>query len=406
MLRKPVLLALLMCFFIISPALADNWTYTPLGGVATELTGGYGAVGNPANGSVYGGEDFFGDFSSSYAVIIDSGSSGFLMSKTVQSSFGIPLQNGTYSETGIGGSEQENITQPLTTYFGPPSLTNPDNTSTLTAYGTYTYEARQSDPIQDFIFFDIIGTPMIQNKVMVVTPSQSYDLVQGTLGFLTAQTVVQSTAPVLPVKGTYHVPVTWTNFISGPTVPTEGLNPVITGVTARGPSGTNVANNWLLDTGSQFTIISPTYATALGIDLSDPLQTVQGQGVGGATVNFDEFQISEIALPLSNGDRLVFKDAYVFVPEGGALPAGLTGIIGENLLMQSADSIDQDTGLPVGTHAPLFAEWYLDGPGGDLVLYDPNSAFAVPEPSAIGVLGLGCMALLVRGRGRRAARTA
>ena len=106
-------------------------------------------------------------------------------------------------------------------------------------------------------------------------------------------------------------------------------------------------------------------------------------------MNFDEFQITDIALPLSNGDRLVFNDPFVYVPEGTTLPAGLTGVLGENLWMQSTDEIDPDTGLPIDTYAPLFSEWYLDGPGSQLVLYDPNSNYNAPEPAAVALLGLG-----------------
>lgn len=173
-------------------AFAVDWTYTSQGSEATELTGGYGAIANPSNGSVY--NDGYGDYS--YPVVLDSGSSGFLMSQTVTDYFGVPLQAGqTYTETGIGGSEVENVTQPLTAYYAPASDLDPDDTSTMTAYGTYTFESRQSDPLEGLIYFDIIGTPIIQSQVMVVDPNQSYDLVQDTLGFLTAQTTLQSTAP-------------------------------------------------------------------------------------------------------------------------------------------------------------------------------------------------------------------
>jgi autotransporter-associated beta strand protein len=373
--RKIGILALSIPAFWAADALATDWTYTAQGSLATELTGGYGAVANPTSGSVY--NDGSGDYS--YGVILDSGSSGFLMSETVTDEFGVPLQAGqTYTETGIGGSEVENVTDPLTAYYAPISDSNPDNTSTMTAYGTYTFESRQSDPAEGYVYFDIIGTPIIENEVMVVTPSQTKNLYQSTLGALTAQTTLQSTDPVLPSKGLYHVPITWTNFVSGTPLPSEGLNPVVNGVTARGPSNTDVANNWLFDSGAQFTIISPTYAQQLGINLSDPTTTITGEGVGGSTVTFDGYTITDIALPLSDGSRLVIDNPVVYVPTGTQLPAGLTGVLGENLWMQSTNKINQLTGKPKGTDPSLFSEWYLDGPGNQLVLYDPNSSYDAP----------------------------
>ena len=165
---------------------------------------------------------------------------------------------------------------------------------------------------------------------------------------------------------------------------------------ARGPNGTPVANNWLVDSGAQFTILASSYASQLGINLSNPITSIEGQGVGGGTVTFDEFRLTDIALPLSNGDRLVFNNPYVFVPEGTGLPAGLTAILGENLFMQSTSMIDPTTGEPEGTFAPLFSQWYLDGPGSQLVLYDANSAYSVPEPDAIALFALGFTALAAR----------
>jgi autotransporter-associated beta strand protein len=372
MLRKIRILSISVPALYATSAFATDWNYTAQGSQATEITGGYGAVGNPSTGAVY--NDGTGD--SSYAVILDSGSSGFLMSETVTDEFDVPLQPGqTYTETGIGGSEVENVTEPLTSYYAPISDSDPDNTSTMTSFGTYTFESRQSDPLEGYVYFDIIGTPIIQNQVMVVTPSQTKNLFQSTLGALTAETVLQPTDPVLPTQGLYHIPITWTNFVTGTPVPSEGLNPVVEGVTARGPSNTDVANNWVFDSGAQFTIISPTYASQLGINMSDPTSTITGEGVGGSTVTFDGFQITDITLPLSNGDSLVFDNPVVYVPVDTTLPDGLTGILGENLWMQSTNKINQLTGKPKGTFAPLFSEWYLDGPGSQLVLYDPNSTY-------------------------------
>ena len=174
----------------------------------------------------------------------------------------------------------------------------------------------------------------------MVTPGQTKTCFKARWVPLTAETTLQSTAPALPSQGLYHVPITWTNFVTGTPPPSEGLNPVVEGVTARGPNNTDVANDWVFDSVAQFTIISPAYAAQLGINMSDPVNTITGQGVGNTTVTFDGFQITDIALPLSNGDRLVFDNPVVYVPINTTLPDGLTGILGENLWMQSTNKIN------------------------------------------------------------------
>ncbi len=88
--------------------------------------------------------------------------------------------------------------------------------------------------------------------------------------------------------------------------------------------------------------------------MNDPVSTITGQGVGNTTVTFDGFQITDIALPLSNGDRLVFNDPVVYVPMNVELPAGLTGILGENLWMQSTNTINPLTGSARGNICTAF----------------------------------------------------
>jgi hypothetical protein len=72
------------------------------------------------------------------------------------------------------------------------------------------------------------------------------------------------------------------------------------------------------------------------------------------------------------------------------LPTGIHGIRGENLFEQATDNIDPTTGeedAPI--ESPIFDQWYLDGPGNQLVLVDPNSAYQVPEPTSAMLLAVG-----------------
>jgi hypothetical protein len=171
MLRKICILSVSVPTIWGARAFATDWSYTSQGSQATEITGGYGAVANPSTGSVY--NDGKGDYS--YAVILDSGSSGFLMSETVTDEFDVPLQPGqTYTETGIGGSEVENVTEPLSAYYAPISDSDPDNTSTMTAYGTYTFESRQNDPLEGYVYFGH-GSKSEPNKELVSEHAGRFD---------------------------------------------------------------------------------------------------------------------------------------------------------------------------------------------------------------------------------------
>jgi hypothetical protein len=387
MLRMTGIVALVVAASCACPAWAADWTYAARGAVSLQLPGGYGAVANPSTGVFYG--DGAGNYA--YPVFVDSGSSAFLMSNNVTTQFGIPLQAGqTYSEAGLGGMETMNVTQPLSAWFTPPNNLNPDNTSTLGPLGTFTFESRQSDSVLS-PSFDIIGTAAFQNRILSVTPGLSYDTGYGEYGIYIAYTAIQDIKPTLPQTGTFHVPVTWTNFVTGTPLPTQGLNPVITGVTAKS-GNTTTTRNWLFDSGAQSTLISSSFATELGIDLAnDQIGFTIAEGVGGSFVILYEYQIDSLAIPLSNGDYLKFTNPHVFVID--SLPAELPAVLGANLFMQSTDNDLLGGG---STYAAPFSQWYLDGPGSELVLYDAGSSYSVPEPAAVTLLALGSLALLTR----------
>jgi hypothetical protein len=399
MLRKTGIPAASLSTLFASHAFAGNWIYQARGSQTVVLTGGFGAVAD-TQGNFY--NDGFGDIS--YDVILDSGSSGFLMSNFVQTSFNVPLiNNTTYDETGIGGVETENVTQPIQSYFAP-ILNNGNpvdgNDSTQFAqYGTtFKFEARQVDPGPDGLeFYDIIGTPVLAHTVMQVIPGHISDEISN--GFVSnlAETHLLHALPVLPTHGVYHIPLSFQNFVPGTPVPSEDKNPVIQNVSSKYGSNAPVQADWLLDTGAQFTIISPDFALSMGLDTSTttPISQVMAGGVGGSTVTFDEYQLTELDIPLSTGDFLVIQDPAVFVPEGN-LPPGLTAVLGENFLMQSTDMVNQNTGEATNPQASLWQSWYLDGPGSQLILIDPNSAYAVPEPAGLGLLILGGIPLLMR----------
>jgi hypothetical protein len=407
MLRKTGLASLGITSIFGSTAFATDWIYTAGGSQTNELSGGYGAVANPSNGSFY--NDGAGDLS--YVVILDSGSSSNLMSNAVQSGFNVPLATGqTYSDIGIGGSETFNVTQPIQSEFAPTTVNNPDSQVGYMNVGQFKDEAYVTDPEFGLVFFDIEGMPVIQNYVMQVIPANLTDFVaQGGVTNI-AETHLLTSLPTasLPTHGVYHIPIVLQNFVPSTPVPypTETTNPVVMGVTATAKGQTTgYTSNWLFDSGASFSIVTPALAALIGINTSAaPDYTVQGLGVGDSIVTFDGYTLASLSIPLSDGNHLVIDGATVFVPETNNLPNDLSGVLGENLLEQATNSFNQNTGEMISPTASPFSEWFLDTPDNQLVLVDPNSAYvaSVPEPASLGLLFLGGMGLLSRRNRRRA----
>jgi hypothetical protein len=135
-------------------------------------------------------------------------------------------------------------------------------------------------------------------------------------------------------------------------------------------------SDWLFDTGASTTIIGTELAESMGIDLANeiPVGTVKVEGVGGRQRQLKGYRIDELIFPMINGDDLIFEDAIVFVPEVGALPADLPGIVGMNLFAPAFSEQDR-IGLPTDTSPSRFSDWYVDSINGVLSLVDPGSSY-------------------------------
>lgn len=365
----------------------------------TVLPGAWGAVSPTTVSNPQSEGDFYNDGSNfSYPVILDTGSSGMLMSWTVQNAFGVPLTSDTYQDVGIGGNETFNVTEPIRSYLAPTNL-NADTPANFTAYGTYNYQAKQESLLEDLgVFYDIVGTPVLNHYVMHVLPNHVADLVSDGGVANLAETHLMNTAPVVPAQGVYRIPLTYQNFVDGTPAVSTSTNPIIQGVKAS--AGTNSAgftSDWLLDTGASVSIVTPALAEQIGIDTnSEPAIQIQIFGVGDQIVTMDGYELNSLSLPLTTGDHLVFNNPIVFVPETNNLPSSLTGVLGMNLLDPSFDTLDQSTGQPLDQIPSLFSDFYVDSGANQLILVDPNSTY-VPEPAgAMMLVGLACLATVRR----------
>src|SRR6185369_16087125 len=85
---------------------------------------------------------------------------------------------------------------------------------------------------------------------------------------------------------------------------------------------------FLLDTGSQMTVISTAEANALHIDLAHPIDSIDIQGVGGSQT-VKGYVIDSLQVGLTGIGPLTFKNVPVFVMD--AAPGQIDGILGMNL---------------------------------------------------------------------------
>jgi hypothetical protein len=373
------------------------------------LAGGFAALQDPSKSpaTLYTNPDPTIGFS--FPVIFDSGASGNLISRSTRDAFSIPTTGQKYQDVGIGGTETFDVT-PLTRLLLGPSgvgIIGADTLSNYSAAGDYKFQAKIQDVNVGGLDapFDLIGTPFLRSKVLHVQPNTT----DFTTFYDTMHTEILSTMPTtgIPTKGVFHVPLQFQNFVdlSGGTPPvTVGFNPVIPGVqvtdSRQAANQQSAPQAWLLDTGGSVTIIGRDYATSIGIKLGveTPLYTVQVFGVGGEQRTLNGYKVQHLSVPLSTGDKLVYDNAIVFVPaDVNTLPANLGGIFGVNMLAPAFSMVNQSTGTPTDLTPSRYSDWYLDGPGNQLVLVDPSSTF-VPEPTLLALWAGGSFLLLRRSR--------
>lgn len=382
--------------------------------VFNTFPGAFAALHDPADGSLYEGfSDLTGSDEFSFPVILDTGASGMVMSNFVQEFFPIPLTGETFDDIGVGGVETFDVTEATDLWLasinvGASGADDPGNYSPTPAPGpTFNFQARQSDPTIGgliTVVLDVVGMPVLRSSVMGVRPNEppafTYLLGGGIQYFDTELTPTLPTD--LPAERTFRVPFEYVDFISDPTAPVSVEdNPVIPDVRIEdarlGPDGAIEATPFIIDTGGTVTLIGQDLAAAIGIDIATetPVTTIDLTGIGGATRTAFGYEVDHLVLPLADGDELAFSDVIVFVPEAGALPADLPGILGLNLFSPAFTEQDQFD-IPLDMVESPFERWYFDGPGEQFVLVS-----AVPEPASLVLLGVGALVLSRRGVGRR-----
>ena len=390
------------------------------------MAGGFALLADPDTHVVYQSTSDPGLFPS-FPVWFDTGASGDLISYYIRSELGIPTTGETYEDIGIGGTETFDVSQ-STEVLLVPSLNQPtyndyayaDLMSSYSSYGNFNLQLRQeSHAASEHLpgglgYYNIMGTPVLNNYVMRVRPNNlthQFDLPlgDGPYPMIYMETALLPALPAgLPVDRTVYIDLDYIEFTSGDPPVSVANNPVISDVKVADGGVTGSANGWLFDSGATVTIISKDLAEEIGLGPSSTVySTAAIGGIGEGTLTLNGYKIDEMILPSSNETTLTFTNPVVYVidwAETADLPVGLPGIFGMNLLDPSVDDVVGDGVFDIGLGGILwpdllndsgFDEWYVDPFGSQLVLV------MVPEPASLALLGLGILVLAGRCRAPR-----
>lgn len=310
--------------------------------------------------------------------ILDTGASPVTVSADDQASFADPFGNpdpipvkvpGGASADGIGGSVTGDVSQPVTVLtdgLHAASLSFDFSTFNLSVTASFGPTSARVNGIQTFIgTYDgspdlptISGTPIFAGGFNTTSASKlaaKIDLINGVdfygLGLLEPDVhFVSATSHLTPGVGeqlaTLPLVRIGASNVSAPGNDISSYFNYASNTVRLNAGGYSVGNqSFLLDTGSELTVISTAEATALHIDLSKPFDSIDVQGVGGVqTVN--GYVIDSLQVGLTGGGTLTFKNVPVFVLD--AAPGVVDGILGMNLW----DYVDQmlvDPFTPSGT---------------------------------------------------------
>jgi len=270
--------------------------------------------------------------------VLDTGSNDIsVVSDAAQELVGNGLQSvGTYSDLGVSGSTSFNLSAPYQLNF------TDSNGQTLTLPQTSQDVRILTNPDFDFGISaaeggvpGVLGMPAMVGRVTTLDTSS----------LTTDQTLGVSFSDTVPAgDGHRYTVATNTRVLFDPR---QGLPPgspadapiptwaPVTFVTATlDYEGKSVTGEFLLDTGAQISVMSTAMATSLGLDLSDPIETLPITGVGG-TVNVPVLAVDQLSLQTQQGPQLVWSE-----PGSGSgvdmmvqdIAPGIDGVLGEDML--------------------------------------------------------------------------
>jgi hypothetical protein len=312
--------------------------------------------------------------------ILDTGASPITISPDDQAGFAnpqggsdpLPIKNpGGASGDGIGGGVTGDVSAPITVLTDGLHAANVNidyNTLNMSATGNFGPTSARVTGIQAFVgttagspdIPTISGTPIFAGTFNSSSHSKlaaKVDLINGVdlygVGLLEPDVhFVPATTRLVPGTGELMATIPLAR-IGDNTVPQPGTdissnynfvsNSVQLNNTASNQLYSLKEQHFLLDTGSQMTVISTAEAKALHIDLSKPIDSIGVQGVGG-TETVNGYVIDSLQVGVVGAGPLTFKNVPVFVLDAAV---GIDGILGMNL-WNNADQLLINPFTPFG----------------------------------------------------------
>ena len=291
-----------------------------------------------------------GEFALNYAYL-DTGASGILLSRETADAMQITVDaNAQFVDTGIGGDEYFDVSEPLYIGTADYEALDPNDPNIYYLHGPWRFQV--SREYAELEPLDVLGIPVMAGRTVVLRPIRDFNLFgedEEESLYFTAD-IKDPNDPNIPAVD-FQVALRFEKYISpsNPSnlspLPVLAYNPVIDNITIE-RDGNSSTGNWLFDTGGSVSVISSDQAMTLGLvdeegePLVEPDFYVSIGGVGGE-VNLPGFIIDKLSVPTLSDFNLVFLNARVCVRDIGIWDEDtgdftfLDGVFGSNFICAS-----------------------------------------------------------------------
>jgi hypothetical protein len=348
------------------------------------------------------------DFEINYA-FLDTGASGILLSRETADYMQFDIDaNAQYVDTGVGGDEYFDVSEPLYIGTADYEALDPYDPDIYYLNGLWRFQISREYAEWPMEPIDVLGIPVMAGRTVVLRPITDFNIFgeDEDWPYFTAD-IKDPNDPNIPSVD-FQVALRFEKYINPsnsqniPPLPVLAYNPVIDNITIQ-RGGASSTGNWLFDTGGTVSIVSVVQGMALGLvdengePIVPPDFSVSIGGIGGE-VEIPGFIIDKLSVPTLSGFNLVFINARVCVHDIGVLDEDsgdfiiLDGIFGDNFICASMDTTTWDISSTPFDNIVIDTRNALLG-------FDVNSVYPLPncqftDLNADCIVGMGDLSIL------------